>query len=88
MVAADADRRDPPESQTQPSAARVWTFPSRHFTFIGILLYVYYQQDPTFKPAANADIFGSYILNVLPTGVRGLVLAGVFATAMDRCPLP
>jgi SSS family transporter len=52
------------------------------FTFIGILLYVYYQQDPTYKPAANADIFGSYILNVMPVGVRGLVLAGVFATAM------
>jgi len=52
------------------------------FTFIGILLYVYYQQDPTFKPAANADIFGSYILNVMPVGIRGLVLAGVFATAM------
>jgi SSS family transporter len=52
------------------------------FTFIGILLYVYYQQDPTFKPAANADVFGSYILNVMPVGIRGLVLAGVFATAM------
>lgn len=52
------------------------------FTFIGILLYVYYGQDPTYKPSANADIFGSYILNVLPVGVRGLVLAGVFATAM------
>lgn len=52
------------------------------FTFIGILLYVYYQQDPTFKPAANSDVFGSYILNVMPIGVRGLVLAGVFATAM------
>lgn len=52
------------------------------FTFIGILLFVYYQQDPTFKPTANADVFGSYILNVMPTGVRGLVLAGVFATAM------
>lgn len=52
------------------------------FTFIGILLYVYYQQDPTFKPAANSDIFGSYILNVMPVGIRGLVLAGVFATAM------
>jgi SSS family transporter len=52
------------------------------FTFIGILLYVYYKQDPTYKPAANADVFGSYILNVMPTGVRGLVLAGVFATAM------
>jgi solute:Na+ symporter, SSS family len=52
------------------------------FTFIGILLFVYYQQDPTYKPASNADIFGSYILNVMPVGVRGLVLAGVFATAM------
>lgn len=52
------------------------------FTFIGILLYVYYQQDPTHKPEANADVFGSYILNVMPTGIRGLVLAGVFATAM------
>jgi SSS family solute:Na+ symporter len=52
------------------------------FTFIGILLYVYYQQDPTYRPEANADVFGSYILNVMPTGVRGLVLAGVFATTM------
>jgi Na+/proline symporter len=52
------------------------------FTFIGILLYVYYQQDPTYKPVANADLFGSYILNVMPVGIRGLVLAGVFATAM------
>lgn len=52
------------------------------FTFIGILLYVFYQQDPTFKPAANSDVFGSYILNVMPVGIRGLVLAGVFATAM------
>ncbi|MFN3653599.1 MAG: sodium:solute symporter [Armatimonadota bacterium] len=52
------------------------------FTFIGILLYVYYQQDPTHQPAANADVFGSYILNVMPVGIRGLVLAGVFATAM------
>jgi SSS family transporter len=52
------------------------------FTFIGILLYVYYRQDPTYRPTANADVFGSYILNVMPTGIRGLVLAGVFATAM------
>ncbi len=52
------------------------------FTFIGILLFVFYQQDPTYKPEANSDIFGSYILNVLPVGIRGLVLAGVFATAM------
>jgi len=63
------------------------------FTFIGILLYVYFQQDPTHLPTvkdavtgaikpSTPDVFGSYILNVMPVGVRGLVLAGVFATAM------
>jgi Na+/proline symporter len=52
------------------------------FTGIGILLFVYYKQDATYKPTANADVFGSYILNVMPVGIRGLVLAGVFATAM------
>src|SRR5258705_5703665 len=52
------------------------------FVFIGILLFAYYQQDSTYKPAATADVFGSYILNVMPVGIRGLVLAGIFATAM------
>jgi SSS family transporter len=52
------------------------------FTFIGILLFVYYQQSPEYKPASTADVFGSYILNVMPPVIRGLVLAGVFATAM------
>jgi solute:Na+ symporter, SSS family len=52
------------------------------FVFIGILLFAYYQKDPTYKPTAAADAFGSYILNVMPVGIRGLVLAGIFATAM------
>ncbi len=61
------------------------------FTFIGILLYVYYLKDPTYLPKAmvdgvakpvTADVFGAYILHVMPWGLRGLVLAGVFATAM------
>lgn len=65
------------------------------FSFIGVLLYVYYMKDPTFLPrvtttvngvtttsVSNSDVFGSYILNVMPVGIRGLVLAGVFATAM------
>ena len=52
------------------------------FVFIGILLFAYYQKDPTYKPTATADVFGSYILNVMPVGIRGLVLAGIFATAM------
>jgi len=52
------------------------------FTFIGILLFAFYKLDSTYQPKADADVFGSYILNVMPVGVRGLVLAGVFATAM------
>src|SRR5687767_3239320 len=52
------------------------------FTFIGVLLIAYYAQHPQFKPKSNADVFASYIFNVLPVGIRGLVLAGVFATAM------
>jgi len=52
------------------------------FVFIGILLFAYYENDPTYRPEATADIFVSYILNVMPVGVRALVLAGVFATAM------
>lgn len=52
------------------------------FTFIGILLFAFYKIDPTYQPKSQADVFGSYILNVMPVGIRGLVLAGVFATAM------
>jgi Na+/proline symporter len=52
------------------------------FTFIGILLFAFYKIQPTYQPKAQADVFGSYILNVLPVGVRGIVLAGVMATAM------
>jgi SSS family transporter len=52
------------------------------FALIGVLLVAYYQIDPRFKPQSTADVFGSYILNVMPAGIRGLVLAGVLATAM------
>ncbi|HEX8523258.1 MAG TPA: sodium:solute symporter [Tepidisphaeraceae bacterium] len=50
------------------------------FAFIGVLLFAYYQNRA--NPPAAADVFASYILHVMPVGVRGLVLAGVFATAM------
>jgi Na+/proline symporter len=50
------------------------------FAFIGVLLYAYYHDDPN-RPAP-ADVFSTYILRVMPPGIRGLVLAGVFATAM------
>jgi solute:Na+ symporter, SSS family len=52
------------------------------FAFIGVLLVAYFHKYPTHKPPDNADVFGSYIINVMPAGIRGLVLAGVFATAM------
>lgn len=52
------------------------------FAFIGVLLVVYFKEHPKFLPKSNADVFGSYIMNVMPVGIRGLILAGIFATAM------
>lgn len=58
------------------------------FTFIGVLLFAYFSIHPQFLPVSpdgkvsTGDVFGSYILNVMPVGIRGMVLAGVFATAM------
>jgi solute:Na+ symporter, SSS family len=53
------------------------------FVLIGLLLHVYYQQhpDPTL-PEATREIFPHFILHVMPAGLRGLVAAGILATAM------
>lgn len=56
------------------------------FLVIGILLAVYYQQNPRDyimadgKPKGN--VFAYFIVNELGPGLRGLLLAGIFATAM------
>ncbi len=53
------------------------------FLFIGILIYVFYQMHPDPNlPTKNPEIFSYYILHQLPTGARGLLIAGVLATAM------
>ncbi len=53
------------------------------FLSIGILLYVHYQQEPDPNlPTRNAHVFAYYILHQLPPGFRGLLIAGIFATAM------
>lgn len=52
------------------------------FSFIGVLLIPFFELNPSLKPAKPNDVFGVYILNVMPVVVRGFVLAGVFATAM------
>ncbi len=53
------------------------------FLAIGVLLVAYYQAHPDpGKPEATNEIFCYYILHQLPVGMRGLLLAGIFATAM------
>ncbi|MBX7211483.1 MAG: sodium:solute symporter [Verrucomicrobiaceae bacterium] len=56
---------------------------------IGILLFAYYQQHPeivlpkNYKGATDSSqAFPFFILTAMPTGLRGLVIAGVLATAM------
>ena len=53
------------------------------FAFIGILIFVFYQMHPDpHLPTKNPEIFSYYILHQLPPGARGLLVAGVLATAM------
>jgi len=53
------------------------------FLSIGLLLWVFYQthHDPNLPKTPN-EIFCHYILYEMPVGIRGLLLAGIFATAM------
>src|SRR5437773_2355630 len=55
------------------------------FTFlsIGVLLWVYYQAhpDPTLAKTPN-ETFCHFILYQMPVGLRGLLIAGIFATTM------
>jgi SSS family transporter len=53
------------------------------FLTVGLLLYVRYQvlPDPGL-PAEDNEIFAHYIVNEMPVGIRGLIVAGVFATMM------
>lgn len=59
------------------------------FLFIGSLLFLYFDQQPYGVPQAiqeNTDrVFPYYIANLIPAGygLRGLLLAGVFAAAMS-----
>jgi SSS family transporter len=53
------------------------------FLTIGILLWVFYQTnpDPNLPKKAN-EVFCYFILHQLPVGIRGLLVAGIFATTM------
>ncbi len=53
------------------------------FLTIGILLNLFYQahHDPEL-PTKTSEIFAYFILKNMPVGLRGLLVAGIFATAM------
>jgi SSS family transporter len=53
------------------------------FLLVGILLSVYYQVVPDLHlPEADNEVFAYYIVTQMPVGIRGLIVAGVFATMM------
>jgi len=53
------------------------------FLTIGILLHIYYalNHDPSL-PVKTNEIFVYFILKQMPAGLRGLLVAGIFATSM------
>jgi Na+/proline symporter len=53
------------------------------FLAVGILLWVHYRISPDpLLPTAHNEIFAHYIVHEMPMGIRGLIVAGVFATMM------
>src|SRR5947209_8059348 len=55
------------------------------FLFIGVLLSAYYRAFPlTNKLTSNDEIFPTFIVQRLPHGIAGLVIAAIFAAAMSN----
>lgn len=53
------------------------------FLAVGILLWMHYDAHPDPSlPAATNEVFAHYIVHEMPVGIRGLIIAGVFATMM------
>jgi SSS family transporter len=55
------------------------------FLLIGVMLFAYYKAFPLGSALANNDqIFPTFIVNELPHGISGLVIAAIFAAAMSN----
>src|SRR3989440_12196240 len=52
------------------------------FLSIGLLLWTYYQVNPEPDLPKSPEVFCHFILTKMPIGLRGLMIAGIFATAM------
>ncbi len=54
------------------------------FLTIGVMLYAYYRHAPLPKLTTNDEIFPAFIVQSLPHGISGLVIAAIFAAAMSN----
>ncbi|MDR1727756.1 MAG: sodium:solute symporter [Acidobacteriota bacterium] len=55
------------------------------FLLIGVMLYSYYHYNPQLAPPAAGDrIFPTFIVQHLPHGVRGIMVAAILAAAMSN----
>jgi SSS family transporter len=54
------------------------------FLTIGLMLYGYYQTTPAPMLTTNDEIFPRFIVQNLPHGISGLVIAAIFAAAMSN----
>ncbi|OYW01450.1 MAG: hypothetical protein B7X11_04050, partial [Acidobacteria bacterium 37-65-4] len=54
------------------------------FLGVGLMLYAYYQSTPPPALTSNDEIFPTFIVQNLPHGVSGLVIAAIFAAAMSN----
>lgn len=51
---------------------------------LGVLLWVFYQSNPSTLDFANSNnIMIDFVMNYMPTGVRGIIVAAAFAAAMS-----
>jgi SSS family transporter len=55
------------------------------FLLVGVMLYVYYRQFPPAVPFARSDrIFPTFIVQHMPIGISGLLVAAILAAAMSN----
>jgi len=52
------------------------------FLFIGVALSVFFGQFPPATPPKSDAAFSQFIVDYLPTGIKGMVVAAIFASAM------
>jgi solute:Na+ symporter, SSS family len=54
------------------------------FLVIGVMLYVFYLHTPLPALESNDQIFPKFVVDNLPHGISGLVIAAIFAAAMSN----